>query len=101
VVVPLSWDSWSSGADLAWDHFSSASCRSLGRVLIRALPRRDQAVGCLATGRSLRFPLRIHGLLIAQGALFFGLTIAVYRAEQHCVGTRRGALFDHGIHESR
>ena len=42
------------------------------------------AGGCLATGRSLRFPLRHHALFAAQGALFFGLNyIAIYRAEQY------------------
>jgi drug/metabolite transporter (DMT)-like permease len=52
------------------------------------------AGGCLATGRSLRFPLRVHGLLFAQGVLFFGLNyVAVYRAEQHVASGLVAVLF--------
>ncbi len=52
------------------------------------------AGGCLATRRSLRFPLRRHGLLVAQGALFFGLNyIAIYRAEQYVASGLVAVLF--------
>jgi drug/metabolite transporter (DMT)-like permease len=52
------------------------------------------AVGCAATGRSLRFPLRRHGLFVAQGALMFGFNyIAVYRAEQHVASGLVAVLF--------
>jgi drug/metabolite transporter (DMT)-like permease len=52
------------------------------------------ACGCLATGRSLRFPLRVHALLVAQGALFFGLNyIAIYRAEQYVASGLVAVLF--------
>jgi drug/metabolite transporter (DMT)-like permease len=52
------------------------------------------AGGCIATGRSLRFPPRVHGLLAAQGALMFGLNyIAVYRAEQHVASGLVAMLF--------
>ena len=52
------------------------------------------AGGCLATGRSLRFPLRAHGLLVLQGMLFFGLNyIAIYRAEQHVASGLVAVLF--------
>jgi drug/metabolite transporter (DMT)-like permease len=52
------------------------------------------AGGCLATGRSLRFPLPVHGLLVAQGALFFGLNyIAIYRAEQYVASGLVAVLF--------
>lgn len=49
---------------------------------------------CIATRRSLRFPLRIHALLVAQGALFFGLNyIAIYRAEQYVTSGLVAVLF--------
>jgi drug/metabolite transporter (DMT)-like permease len=52
------------------------------------------AGGCLATGRSLRFPLRHHLLFAAQGALFFGLNyIAIYRAEQYATSGLVAVLF--------
>src|SRR5215471_9925419 len=52
------------------------------------------ACGCVATGRSLRFPMRVHGLLVAQGVLFFGLNyIAVYRAEQYVASGLVAVLF--------
>ena len=52
------------------------------------------AGGCLAAGRSLKFPLRVHGLLVVQGALFFGLNyIAIYRAEQHVASGLVAVLF--------
>jgi len=52
------------------------------------------AGGCVATGRSLRFPLRRHALLLAQGALFFGLNyIAIYRAEQYATSGLVAVLF--------
>jgi drug/metabolite transporter (DMT)-like permease len=42
------------------------------------------AAWCAAIGRRLRFPPRAHAMLVAQGALYFGLNyIAVYRAEQY------------------
>jgi drug/metabolite transporter (DMT)-like permease len=49
---------------------------------------------CLATRRSLRLPLRIHALLVAQGVLFFGLNyIAIYRAEQYVASGLVAVLF--------
>ncbi len=52
------------------------------------------ALGCKATGRSLRFPLRVHGLLAAQGALMFGFNyIAVYRAELYVASGLVAVLF--------
>jgi drug/metabolite transporter (DMT)-like permease len=52
------------------------------------------AGGCLATGRSLRFPLRVHGLLVLQGALFFGLNyVGIYHAEQHVTSGLVAVLF--------
>ena len=52
------------------------------------------AGGCLATGRSLSFPLRHHALFAAQGALFFGLNyIAIYRAEQYATSGLVAVLF--------
>ena len=51
-------------------------------------------LGCLATGRSLRFPLRHHALFAAQGALFFGLNyVAIYRAEQYIASGLVAVLF--------
>lgn len=42
------------------------------------------ALWCAVTRRPLRFDLRTHGWLAAQGALLFGLNyIAVYKAEQY------------------
>lgn len=52
------------------------------------------AGGCLASGRSLRFPLRHHLLFAAQGALFFGLNyVAIYRAEQYATSGLVAVLF--------
>src|SRR5512133_26378 len=52
------------------------------------------AIGCAASGRSLRFPPRVHALFAAQGALMFGLNyIAVYRAEQHVASGLVAVLF--------
>jgi drug/metabolite transporter (DMT)-like permease len=52
------------------------------------------ALGCKATGRSLRFPLRVHWLLAAQGALMFGFNyIAVYRAELYVASGLVAVLF--------
>ena len=52
------------------------------------------AGGCLATGRSLKFPWRVHGLLAVQGVLFFGLNyVAIYRAEQHVASGLVAVLF--------
>ena len=52
------------------------------------------ACGCVAAGRSLRFPLRVHALLFAQGALFFGLNyVAIYNAEQHIASGLVAVLF--------
>ena len=49
---------------------------------------------CLATGRSLRFAPRAHGLLAAQGALMFGLNyVAVYRAEEYIASGLVAVLF--------
>ena len=51
-------------------------------------------VWCTATGRSLRFPPRVHALLAAQGVLFFGLNyVAVYKAEQHIPSGLVAVLF--------
>src|SRR4029453_4121404 len=52
------------------------------------------AGGCLATGRSLRFPSRRHALFAAQGALFFGFNyIAIYRAELYVASGLVAVLF--------
>jgi drug/metabolite transporter (DMT)-like permease len=52
------------------------------------------AIGCLARGRSLRFPLRVHALLAAQGALMFGFNyVAVYHAEQYVASGLVAVLF--------
>ena len=52
------------------------------------------ALGCKATGRSLRFPPRVHWLLAAQGALMFGFNyIAVYRAELYVASGLVAVLF--------
>ena len=52
------------------------------------------ALWCAATRRSLRFAPRVHGLLLAQGTLMFGLNyIAVYRAEQHVASGLVAVLF--------
>jgi len=52
------------------------------------------AGGCVASGRSLRFPLRHHTLFAAQGALFFGLNyIAIYRAEEYAASGLVAILF--------
>ncbi len=52
------------------------------------------AIGCAASGRSLRFAPRVHVLLAAQGALMFGLNyVAVYRAEQHVASGLVAVLF--------
>ena len=51
-------------------------------------------LGCLATRRSLRFPLRRHTLFVAQGALFFGLNyVSIYRAEQYVASGLVAVLF--------
>jgi drug/metabolite transporter (DMT)-like permease len=42
------------------------------------------AAWCVATRRSLRFPLREHGVLAALGAMFFGLNyVSIYWAERY------------------
>ena len=52
------------------------------------------AIACLARGWSLRFPLRVHALLAAQGALLFGLNyVAVYLAEQYVASGLVAVLF--------
>jgi drug/metabolite transporter (DMT)-like permease len=52
------------------------------------------ALMCLATGRSLRFSLRTHLLLVAQGALMFGFNyIFVYRAELYVASGLVAVLF--------
>ena len=52
------------------------------------------ALGCRVVGRSLRFSLRVHGLLAAQGALMFGFNyIAVYRAELYVASGLVAVLF--------
>jgi drug/metabolite transporter (DMT)-like permease len=52
------------------------------------------AIGCLSSGRSLRFAPRVHALLAAQGALMFGLNyVAVYRAEQYVASGLVAVLF--------
>ncbi len=49
---------------------------------------------CLATGRSLRFPLRTHAFLAAQGALMFGVNYAgVYLAEEQVASGLVAVLF--------
>jgi drug/metabolite transporter (DMT)-like permease len=51
-------------------------------------------IGCLVLGRSLRFPLRVHPLLAAQGALLFGFNyVAVYLAEQYIASGLAAVLF--------
>jgi len=52
------------------------------------------ALMCTASGRSLRFPLRTHLILIAQGALMFGFNyILVYRAELYVASGLVAVLF--------
>lgn len=52
------------------------------------------ALMCAATGRSLRFSLRTHLLLVAQGALMFGFNyIFVYRAELYVASGLVAVLF--------
>ena len=52
------------------------------------------AAWCLATGASLRFPLRQHAWFAAQGTLLFGLNyLAVYRAEQYIASGLVAVLF--------
>ncbi len=52
------------------------------------------AIGCAASGRSLRFRPRVHALLASQGLLMFGLNyVAVYRAEQHIASGLVAVLF--------
>src|SRR5439155_5533845 len=52
------------------------------------------AAWCLATGRSLKFPLAQHALFAMQGALLFGLNyLCVYWAEQHIASGLVAVLF--------
>lgn len=52
------------------------------------------ALWCLASGRSLRFPLREHVWLIALGALLFGFNyVGVYWAEQYVASGLVAVLF--------
>src|SRR6201987_3296886 len=52
------------------------------------------ALWCLATGKSLHFPLRQHAWFAAQGALLFGFNyLAVYRAEQYVASGLVAVLF--------
>src|SRR6266568_8716306 len=49
---------------------------------------------CLATGRSLRFPLAQHGWLAAQGTFLFGLNyLCVYWAERYVASGLVAVLF--------
>jgi len=49
---------------------------------------------CIATRRTLRFPLRHHGFLALQGALLFGFNyVAVYLAEQYVTSGLVAVLF--------
>ncbi|TMH99203.1 MAG: EamA family transporter [Betaproteobacteria bacterium] len=52
------------------------------------------AAWCLATGRSLRFPVAQHAWFASQGALLFGLNyLCVYWAEQHIASGLVAVLF--------
>src|SRR5581483_9455116 len=52
------------------------------------------ALWCAVTRRSLRFPARVHAMLLAQGALMFGINyIAVYKAEEHIASGLVAVLF--------
>src|SRR5581483_2423327 len=52
------------------------------------------ALWCAVTRRSLRFPARVQALLLAQGALMFGINyIAVYKAEEHIESGLVAVLF--------
>jgi drug/metabolite transporter (DMT)-like permease len=52
------------------------------------------ALWCLATGKSLSFPLRQHGWFAAQGTLLFGLNyLGVYLAEQYVASGLVAVLF--------
>jgi len=52
------------------------------------------AAWCLATGRSLRFPVAQHAWLASQGAHLFGLNyLCVYWAEQHIASGLVAVLF--------
>ncbi|HEX9278565.1 MAG TPA: EamA family transporter [Casimicrobiaceae bacterium] len=52
------------------------------------------AAWCLATGRSLKFPVAQHVWFAAQGALLFGLNyLCVYWAEQHIASGLVAVLF--------
>jgi len=52
------------------------------------------AAWCLATGRSLKFPVAQHMWFAAQGALLFGLNyLCVYWAEQHIASGLVAVLF--------
>src|SRR6516165_1751681 len=52
------------------------------------------ALWCIATGRSLRFPLRAHAFLALQGVLLFGLNYsAVYIAEVYATSGLVAVLF--------
>ncbi len=83
------------GLDLARDHVPAGRVAPEASVAYRfALAATLIAGGCLATGRSLRFPLRRHALFAAQGALFFGLNyVAIYRAEQYVASGLVAVLF--------
>ena len=49
---------------------------------------------CIATGRSLRFPLRQHAWFAAQGTFLFGLNyVCVYQAELYVASGLVAALF--------
>jgi drug/metabolite transporter (DMT)-like permease len=52
------------------------------------------ALWCLGTGRSLRFPLRDHAWLAAQGTFLFGLNyVCVYWAERYVASGLVAVLF--------
>src|SRR5499427_2430783 len=52
------------------------------------------ALWCLATGQSLRFPLRQHAWFAAQGTLLFGLNyLCVYWAEVYIASGLVAVLF--------
>ena len=52
------------------------------------------AAWCMATGRSLRFPLAQHAWFAAQGTLLFGLNyLSVYKAEQSIASGLVAVLF--------
>ncbi|MEP6656874.1 MAG: DMT family transporter [Betaproteobacteria bacterium] len=88
-------------ASLIWGSTWLAITYQLGHVATEAsvayrfaLAAAILAAWCWVTRRPLRFPVAVHGLLAAQGALLFGLNyVAVYKAEENIASGLVAVLF--------